>query len=48
MKTITRRMATHAIQGDLLGNSYLQMGQISAFSSISIAQEGHSFVFKLR
>jgi hypothetical protein len=28
-----------------LGNSYPQMGQISAFESTSIAQPGHSFFF---
>ena len=42
---ITRNRAIHVIQGDRFGNSNWQMGQIAAFSSISIAQEGHSLVF---
>lgn len=40
-------MATQAIQGDLWGNSNLQIGQILALESTSIAQEGHSLVFKI-
>ncbi len=42
---ITRKMAIHVIQGERLGNSNLQIGQILALESISIAQEGHSLVF---
>lgn len=38
-------MAIHVIQADLFGNSNLHIGQIFAFASISIAQEGHSLVF---
>lgn len=42
---ITKKMAIHVIHGDRFGNSNLQMGQMVALSSISIAQEGHSLVF---
>jgi len=38
-------MATQTIQGDRFGNSNLQIGQMVALSSTSIAQEGHSLVF---
>jgi hypothetical protein len=40
-----RKMAIQVIQGERLGNSNWQIGHLSAFGSISIAQEGHSFVF---
>ncbi|WPR76725.1 hypothetical protein [Algoriphagus sp. NG3] len=40
-------IATQMIQGERFGNSNLQIGQIASFSSISIAQDGHSFVFTL-
>ncbi len=43
---MTSRIATQVIQAGRFGNSYLQIGQMSALSSISIAQDGHSFVFK--
>jgi hypothetical protein len=42
---ITKKMAIHVIHGDRFGNSNLQMGQMVALLSISIAQEGHSMVF---
>jgi len=42
---MTKKIATHVIQGERLGNSNLQMGQTAAWASISIAQEGHSFFF---
>ena len=42
---ITKKIAIHVIQGERLGNSNWQMGQTFAFSSTSIAQEGHSLVF---
>ncbi len=38
-------MAIQVIQGERLGNSNWQIGHMSAFASISIAQEGHSLVF---
>ncbi|WP_332911915.1 hypothetical protein [Algoriphagus boritolerans] len=44
-KTRTRTSAIHVIQGERFGNSNWQMGQMDAWSSISIAQEGHSLVF---
>jgi hypothetical protein len=42
---ITKKIAIHVIHGDRFGNSNLQIGQMDALSSISIAQDGHSLVF---
>lgn len=41
-------MATQVIQGERFGNSNLQIGQIAALASISMAQDGHSLVFKIQ
>lgn len=38
-------MAIQAIQGERFGNSNWQIGQIFAFASTSMAQDGHSLVF---
>jgi hypothetical protein len=43
---IKRNIANQEIHGERLGNSNWQIGQTVALSSISIAQDGHSFVFK--
>ncbi|WP_187175030.1 hypothetical protein [Algoriphagus sp. AK58] len=43
---ITKRIAIHVIHGERLGNSNWQMGQTFALASTSMAQEGHSLVFK--
>jgi hypothetical protein len=45
IQTNKSKIATQVIQGERCGNSNLQMGQILALESISIAHDGHSFVF---
>jgi hypothetical protein len=45
-KTIKRNIANQVIHCERLGNSNWQIGHMAALSSISIAQEGHSFFFK--
>ena len=44
-KIIIKRMAMPLMPGLNPVNSYAQMGQTLLFTSTSIAQEGHSFVF---
>ena len=40
-------MAIPVIQGARFGNSNWQIGQMESELSTSMAQEGHSFVFKI-
>jgi len=45
MNRITNSIATHFMPVLYMANSYPQMGQTLLLGSISIAQDGHSFVF---
>lgn len=42
---ISNKIASHFQAGFVRGNSYPQIGQVLLRTSISIAQDGHSFFF---